>query len=331
MELDTTTRRVTRRWYRPAVAALAAAASLAAPAATAGAATPLPTPAPVVASQVTAQSFRLNVGGATAKLYSVYLDGRLVISAATSSSTIAIPVNGLTQDTAYTVTVRQILLPSGRTSAPSAPLVVRTPVYVAPERPAPPSAVQAVSVTADTANLTWAPSPTPGVTYVLYLNGEARPTFDAATSGSVGPVQGYPSPLPGTGLRAGRSNRVGVAAVDALGRTSPIAEITVVAPGTAVPAPTPPADLRVTSVRNDAIGLAWSPSISPEADPYVAYRYRVDGVTGSFTCSQYCFGATGGLLGRLAPGTTYRIGVEALSASGVVSDIAEIWATTAAP
>lgn len=117
---------------------------------------PLPTPSPVTVSEVTAQSFKLGIGTSASKLYSVYLDGRLLIAVAASTQTSMVPVNGLTQNTTYTVQVEEVVPSQGfRTSPRTAPLAVRTLAYVAPTLPASPTNLQATNVTADSVQLSW--------------------------------------------------------------------------------------------------------------------------------------------------------------------------------
>jgi hypothetical protein len=312
--------------------AMAVSASMIGFAGTATAAPALPTPTQVAVSQVTAQSFNLNIGGSTPKLYSVFLNGRLAIGVAESSSTISVSVRGLTQSTDYSVRVQQIVLPGGRTSALSAPTLVRTAAYVAPARPAAVTNLRASGVTAESATLAWSASATPGVTYRVLLNGQVREST-SSTSLVVGPVFGYPNVIPNSGLRPGSANRLGVEAVNAAGVASPVTEIVVTTPGTSVTPPTAPTNLRVVSVTNNRVNLDWTASTDPQIDPsQIQYRFYLDGRFAGYTCSQYCFGSTAGSLGNLAPGTSYRIGVEAFNnLTGGVSGIAEITATTATP
>jgi hypothetical protein len=326
LEVD---RPVRRRLFGVGVA-VAASVLLVGFAGSATAATPLPTPTQIAVSQLTSQSFSLNIGGSTPKLYSVFLNGRLAIGIAQSSSSISFPVRNLTQNTDYIVRVQEIALPSGRTSALSAPRVVHTPVYVAPALPAAVTSLRASGVTSDSATLSWSPSPTVGVTYRVYLNGELRQETTTGTSLLVGPVLGFPNPIPNSGLRPGQANRLGVEAVTAAGVASPVTEVTVTTPGTAATAPTAPTNLRVTSATNNRIDLSWTASVDSQIDPtQLQYRFYLDGRFAGYTCSQYCFGSTAGAIGNLAPGTTYRIGVEALGTG--VSGITEITATTATP
>jgi hypothetical protein len=330
--LHTVQRIPRRRSVAIGAAALTSVAVVGLAGSPAGAATPkpLPTPTNIVVSKLTAQSFTLNIGGATPKLYSVFLNGRLTIGVAQSSSTISFPVNGLTQNTDYSVTVQEIVLPSGRTSALSAPRLVRTPAYVAPARPNAPTNLRASAETSESANLSWTASTTPGVSYRVYVNGEARDIVSGTTA-TIAP-SGFPNPIPGSGLRPGRANRIAVEAVTTAGVASVLAEITVNTPGAAANAPTAPTGLRVTSVSNNQINLTWNPSTdSQTTEQQLQYRFVIDGRLGAYTCSQYCFGTTGGGVAQLTPGTTYRIGVVAINATGGVSDIAEITATTAAP
>jgi hypothetical protein len=292
---------------------------------------PLPTPTKVVVSQLTSQSFALNIGGTTPKLYSVFINGRITISIAQSSSTISFPVRGLTQNTDYTVTVQEILLPSGRTSPLSAPTLVHTPVYVAPLRPNAPTGLRASGVTAESATLSWNASTTGGVTYRVYLNGAVREST-SGTSLFVGPLFGYPNPIPNSGLKPGSANRLGVEAVNSAGVASAVAELIVTTPGTAAGAPTAPTNLRVSSVTNDRIDVSWNASTDSQfTETQLAYRLYLDGRFVGYTCSQYCFGSTFGSAGQLAPGTTYRIGIEAINPNGATSNITEIVATTSAP
>jgi hypothetical protein len=321
-----------RRLAGLAVCAMASLAIVGGVGSPAGAATPkpLPTPTNIVVSRLAAQSFSLNIGGATPKLYSVFLNGRLAIGVAQSSSSISFSVNGLTQNTDYSVTVQEIVLPGGRTSALSAPKLVHTPVYVAPVRPAAPTNLLASSVTSDSANLSWTASSTAGTTYRVYVNGEVRQST-AGTTASIAP-SGFPNPIPDSGLRTGRANRIGVEAVTASGVASVLTELTVNTSGTPANAPSAPTNLRVGSVANNQINLAWSPSTDAvSSEQQLQYRFVVDGRLSFYTCYQYCFGTTGGAVGQLAPGTTYRIGVVAINGTGGVSDYTEITATTATP
>ena len=57
----------------------------------------------------------------------------------------------------------------------------------------------------------------------------------------------------------------------------------------------------------------------------------VDGRFKFYTCSTFCFGLTGGAATGLAPGTSYRLGIEAQGEGGGFSAITEITATTATP
>ena len=292
---------------------------------------PLPTPTKVVVTQLTPQSFALNIGGTTPKLYSVFINGQITISIVQSSSTISIPVRGLTQNTDYTVRVQEILLPSGRTSPLSAPILVHTPAFVAPVRPNAPTNLRASAVTAESATLSWDASTTSGVTYRFYLNGAFRETT-SATSLFVGPLFGFPNPIPSSGLRPGSANRLGVEAVNSAGVASALAELIVTTPGTAANAPTAPTNLRVSSVTNDRINVLWNPSTDSQfTETQLAYRLFLDGRFVGYTCSQYCFGSTSGSAGQLAPGTTYRIGIEAINPNGAISNVTEIVATTSAP
>ncbi len=93
---------------------------------------------------------------------------------------------------------------------------------------------------------------------------------------------------------------------------------------------TAPTNLRVVSTTNNRIDLSWTASVDTRlTEIEIQYRFYLDGRFAGYTCSQYCFGSTADAIGNLAPGTTYRIGVEALGTS--VSDITEITATTATP
>lgn len=291
---------------------------------------PLPTPTNVVVSGVTAQSFQVKVGsGTTLKLYDVFLNGTKV-SGGQASSTVGFPVTGLTQSTTYSLQVRQYVLPSGNTSALSAPISVRTLAYVAPVLPAAPTSVATSQVTSESATLTWTASPG-AVSYRVYQNGVARETT-SATSLVVGPINGFPNPIAGSGLRPGRTNRLGVEAINAAGVASRVSEVFVTTPGVAAPAPTAPAGLVVTAVFNNRILVNWAPSTDAVSDPtQISYRLYLDGRFVGYTCSQYCFGTTGASAIGLAPGTAYRIGIEAVNGTGGVSDIAEIIATTIAP
>ncbi len=106
-------------------------------------------------------------------------------------------MRNLTQNTDYSVQVRQILLPSGRTSGLSAPIAVHTPVFVAPTRPGAVTNLRATNATSDTATLSWSPSSAPGVTYRVYLNGNRRDETTTGTSLVVGPVLVSPTRFPG--------------------------------------------------------------------------------------------------------------------------------------
>ncbi|MGB8857646.1 MAG: fibronectin type III domain-containing protein [Ilumatobacteraceae bacterium] len=293
---------------------------------------PLPTPSPVVISELTAQSFKIGIGTSSSKLYSVYIDGLLRVAVVQSSQTAKVPVTGLTQNTSYTVQVEEVV-PSQqfRTSPRTAPLVVRTPAYVAPVLPASPTGVQVGDVTAQSVRLSWSPS-AGAVSYRTWVNGIAGEST-SATSLVVGPTEGLNGSTPNPNLRTGRVNRLAVEAINSAGVASRLAEVTVTLPGTAVAAPTAPGNLTVTGVFNDRISVNWSRSSDPLSTDSntLSYRLHVDGRLVNWTCFQYCFGTTGALANSLAPGTTYRIGIEAVGQNGTVSDLVEVVATTTMP
>ena len=325
-----TSPRFSRRRLLGASVVLGASVSLLGlPASPASAAKSLPTPTNITFTNVTAQSFTVNVGSGTGStIYSVYIDGVLFADATYSGFT----VRDRTQNTDYTVRVQQILLPSGRTSALSAPKTVHTLVYVPPVLPNAPTNPQVSAVTATSARLAWTQSTTSGVSYNVYLNGVVQLNTSATSATVQGLLDSNGSPIPGTGLRPGIANRIGVESVTAGGVASSIAEVTVNAPGTAVGVPPSPANLRVVSVTNHSIGVAWEQSVDSQFyDSTLSYQFIVNGRAAKYTCSQYCFGATGGGVYQLAPGTTYRIGVQTIGGNGVYSPIVDVTATTTAP
>ncbi len=319
-----------RRVFGTALAALAPVALSVAGFAAPAAAAPLPTPTKVVVANVQWDRFSLNVGGATTQFYSVYLNGTLRIGLAQSSATLPITVGGLTQNTQYTVQVQRVNPPRFRdSSALSAPITVTTARFVAPALPASPSNVQAANVTSDSARLSW--NAVAGATsYRVYNNGVLDQTV-ATTQATIAPTPLYPSGTTG-GLRTGRANRVSVAAVVATGAQSIVTEIIVQTTGTAAPAPTAPTALTVTRSNNASLALTWAPSVEAGTDPtQLQYQFVVNGIVTGFTCQQYCFGTTSGVVGGLTPGTTYRIGVQAIGRTGAISDVVELTATTTAP
>ncbi len=293
------------------------------------AAKPLPTPTSVVVANVAHNSFQLKVGGSTTKFYSVYLNGILRIGLAESSATLPITIGGLNQLTTYSVQVQQVEPPRFlNSSALSAARSVTTIAFVAPTLPTSPSGVTASNVTSDSAQVSW--NPVSGATsYRVYANGVLY-NSTSSTNQVIAPT-GYPNPTPGTGLLPGRVNRIGVAAVNAAGVASLISEIQVSTPGQSVAFPTTPSNLIVTTVTSSRIVLNWTASTDAIDSTGIYYRFVVNGIVGSPTCSSYCFGATGGSVVNLTPGTTYRIGIQAVASNYRLSDVAEIVVTTTTP
>lgn len=120
--------------------------------------------------------------------------------------------------------------------------------------------------------------------------------------------------------------------MNSAGDASRLTEISVTLPGTAAAAPTAPGQLAVANQRNNSILVSFAPSTDAVAtETQLSYLLYVDGRLVGPTCFQYCFGVTGATATRLAPGTSYRIGVAAVNLTGVVSDVAEIGASTLAP
>jgi Fibronectin type III domain len=334
MQTDKTNTRSSRRHVLMAgiavVASIGLSGAFTASASADSKTSPLPTPSPVTVSEVTAQSFKLGIGTSSTKLYSIYLNGALRIGLAQSSQTTKLTILGLTQNTDYTVQVEEVV-PSQRfrTSPRTTPITVHTPVYVAPVLPASPTGLQATNVTAMSTQLSWSASPG-AVKYRAYVNGFPEASTVTSPSYFVGANTIATNGITTGNLRSGRANRFAVEAINAAGVASPLIEITVTLPGTAVSAPTTPTNLRITGTTNDSITLNWDPSLNTVSSPYyIAYTLYVDGRAVPGTCSSYCFGTTGGTALRLAPGTTYRIGVSAYNDG--TSDIAEITATTSNP
>ncbi len=295
------------------------------------AAAPLPTPTKIVVSNVQYDRFSVSVGGSTTQFYSVYINGLLRIGLAESSATKPIVVGGLNQNTRYDVQVQRVNPPKFlNSSALSRVVPVTTSSYVAPTLPPSPTNVAATGVTNTTAGLTWNAVPN-AVSYRVYLNG----VLDGSPSGTtyrIEPKPLYPNGFAAnTGLNPGRINRVSVAAVNAAGLESIVSEINVQAAGSAGAFPGKPGNLAVSAVTNRSVALNWTESTIPSGTT-AQYQFIVNGIVTTYTCQVYCYGATGGIVGNLAPGTTYRIGVRAFDGiSGTFSDWAEVTATTSAP
>ena len=295
--------------------------------------TALATPTKIVVSNVTSSAFTLNIGGSTQKLYTVSLNGQPPNGFNYSSASVGYTISGLAQNTVYSVTVREIKIPGGQQSAASAPVVVRTAVYVAPVAPGAPSQVRVAPIGTDRLSVSWVAPSGGAASYRIYINGEAGPgltttetslSFQATTLANSGQFSGLV-------LRTGR-NRIGVEAVNAAGVSSPVSDIDYIAAGNGPASPTAPTNLQTTTVSSNRIGLAWSPSIDPApANVGIYYRLYVDGRFKFYTCSTFCFGLTGGAATGLAPGTSYRLGIEAQGEGGGFSTITEITATTATP
>ncbi|ONI71316.1 hypothetical protein ALI144C_50960 [Actinosynnema sp. ALI-1.44] len=239
--------------------------------------------------------------------YEVFVDGQ---SKATVTGTSAI-VDSLTPDTeyAFTVTAKDA---AGNTSPPSAPLTVRT--STAPDAVAPtvPQNVKATNATENSIALSWeASTDNVGVTgYEVFVNGQSKATV-TGTSTTV------------DGLTADTEYTFTVLAKDAAGNKSD--------PSTAVKArtlkkpdvtaPTPPTNVRATTVGETSITLAWNASTDDTG--VTGYEVFVNGQPKTSVAG------TEATIDGLTRGTEYTIAVKAKDAAGNVSNpSADIKVTT---
>ena len=196
----------------------------------------LPTPTVIVVRDVTAHSFSLNIGGATTKQYSVFYD--LVVTqfgsfydkivSGGSSSSLKIVMGGLPSNSSFQFQVQQY--DRNGFSELSKTFTVRTAVAPAT---APVTNLRVPTITSQSAAVAWTASATPSVIYDVYLNGLLNVTT-SSTSATVSQLLSYPNVVPGTEIRPGQINRIGVIARTSLapapGDPSSLVEISVLAP-----------------------------------------------------------------------------------------------------
>ncbi|HZS24751.1 MAG TPA: Ig-like domain-containing protein [Gaiellaceae bacterium] len=228
---------------------------------------------------------------------------------------------GTTTSTAYTFTG----LPCGQSStfgvvafdaagnrSAQAALAVTTEACPDTTAPTAPQNLSVTSQTASSVSLSWsASSDNVGVAgYDLYVDGRAVGTTTATGYGF-------------TGLACGQSVMLGVAAFDAAGNTSATAVLSAsTSPCADVTPPTTPTGLVESGATASSVSVSWSPSTD---DVGVAgYDVFVDGAAAGTTT------ATSDVLGGLACGTSYTVGVQAFDAAGNVSGLATVAASTAA-
>lgn len=235
----------------------------------------------------------------------------VVVGAARAGSAPQAVVGGLTNGTAYTVTVTAAgAAGSGPASAPSAPVTPRA----APLLPVP--SVTDVAATAGdrAATVTWTPPALPvGLGYRVDVVGTgvsvevADPTASSATVEGLTNGRAYSFTVTTT--------RVDGATSDPAGPTAPV-----------VPAGPPLAPTGVAAARGDgSLVVTWAPAVANGAD-VTAYRVRVGDQEQTVPASPRRLEVTG-----LRNGTAYDVTVTATNAAGTGPASAPVRATPAAP
>jgi Cellulase (glycosyl hydrolase family 5) len=176
--------------------------------------------------------------------------------------------------------------------------------------PSTPAGLTLTQVTATTLSLSWQPSRDDRRLkgYVLYRDGAYVGTR-SRTSAKF------------RGLGCGRTYRLAVAALDAAGNRSEVASLsasTSSCPDTV--APTPPSNVIQTGAAATTISVFWSAALDEVGVAgYGVYR---DGVrVGTATATSY-------VVGSLACGKSYQIGVDSFDAAGNRSPITNVFAST---